>query len=240
MNSALEFYGMVRAVADNADRKRLHAAWIPMAHDFDALARSHARHVRPGSHLFVLFIAFSSRRGGARNGATGTEFLHLVRTRDSKPKPLVPIIALTAHSERSRAPEAWDAGATEFLCKPVSAEALCGRILDILLGPRAFVPAARFFGPDRRRPAADSFPGLGCRNGDRRPPKEARGGDGTRPAPDCAGSAHNDTGRKEPNRSDPPAPVPGTTSGHDRTTPVRIPQPHPLPWLARAVRDRRV
>ncbi|MFZ4071742.1 MAG: response regulator [Caulobacterales bacterium] len=51
----------------------------------------------------------------------GLDFIKLVRTAKDSPNHYVPIIILTAHSERSRVMAARDVGVTEFRCKPVTA-----------------------------------------------------------------------------------------------------------------------
>ena len=84
----------------------------------------------------------------------GLEFVQMIRQPDSNLNPYVPIIMLSAHSERHRVLEARDAGVNDFLCKPISAKSLHQRISAILLNPRPFIRAASYFGPDRRRQTA--------------------------------------------------------------------------------------
>ena len=84
----------------------------------------------------------------------GLEFVQMIRQPDSNLNPYVPIIMLSAHSERHRVLEARDAGVNDFLCKPISAKSLHQRISAILLSPRPFIRATSYFGPDRRRQTA--------------------------------------------------------------------------------------
>lgn len=81
----------------------------------------------------------------------GVEFTRLVRTGVDSPNPYVPIIMLTGHSEVRRIFEARDAGITEYLVKPISAEMIYERICRVIERPRQFVKTQTFFGPDRRR-----------------------------------------------------------------------------------------
>ena len=81
----------------------------------------------------------------------GVELAQRIRKRDSPANPYVPIIMLTAHSEKTRVLKARDAGVTEFLCKPISAKALHQRMVNCVLNPRPFVQTNSYFGPDRRR-----------------------------------------------------------------------------------------
>ena len=81
----------------------------------------------------------------------GIEFTKMVRTAADSPNPFVPIIMLTAHTQRNRILEARDCGVTEFLAKPVTANSLYSRIVGIIEDPRPFVRTSSYFGPDRRR-----------------------------------------------------------------------------------------
>lgn len=89
----------------------------------------------------------------------GTDFVRLVRTGDDSPNPFVPIIMLTAYSERSKVIAARDAGVTEFCCKPVTAKELYRKVCSIVNSPRPFVRAGQYFGPDRRRVKSEHYRG---------------------------------------------------------------------------------
>lgn len=81
----------------------------------------------------------------------GLEFTRMVRTGKDSRNPFVPIILLTAHTERSRILAARDAGVTEVCAKPINAHQLWTKIAACVNKPRSFVRARDFFGPDRRR-----------------------------------------------------------------------------------------
>ncbi len=81
----------------------------------------------------------------------GVEFVRMVRTSSDSPCPIVPIIMMTGHSERSRVCEARDSGVTEFLSKPISARGVLERLVEVIEHPRPFVRTKSYFGPDRRR-----------------------------------------------------------------------------------------
>ena len=81
----------------------------------------------------------------------GTDFVRLVRTGEDIANPFVPVIMLSAHSERKRITAARDAGVSEFCCKPVTAMELYKKLRSIVNSPRQFVRTASYFGPDRRR-----------------------------------------------------------------------------------------
>lgn len=68
----------------------------------------------------------------------GLELLKLIRTAPDSPSPDVPLIMLTGHTERERVIEARDAGVTEFLAKPISAEKLYSRVISALTSNRHY------------------------------------------------------------------------------------------------------
>lgn len=81
----------------------------------------------------------------------GIDFVKLVRQSKDSGNPYIPIIMLTAYSEKSRVEAARDAGANEFCCKPITANELFRKIESIVDHPRDFVKTSTFWGPDRRR-----------------------------------------------------------------------------------------
>ncbi|WP_029042595.1 response regulator [Cucumibacter marinus] len=66
-----------------------------------------------------------------------------------------PVIMLTAGTDSTRILKARDAGVSEFIKKPISAQVLSSRIMQAVRNPRPFVEAAAYTGPDRRRRALD-------------------------------------------------------------------------------------
>ena len=81
----------------------------------------------------------------------GLDFIRLVRTANDSPNPLIPVIMLSAYSERSRVQKARDAGVTEFCCKPITARDMFAKITAVINAPRPFIRTKTYFGPDRRR-----------------------------------------------------------------------------------------
>jgi two-component system chemotaxis response regulator CheY len=81
----------------------------------------------------------------------GLEFTHEVRTSHNFRNSSVPIIMITGHTEMSLVTKARDAGITEFIVKPVAAQALKSRLTHITEKPRLFVRSPGYVGPDRRR-----------------------------------------------------------------------------------------
>jgi len=81
----------------------------------------------------------------------GVAFLRKLRHEADGPAPYVPVIMLTAHSEKTRVEAARDAGVTEFCAKPVTAAEMIRKVAAVIDHPRHFVRADSYFGPDRRR-----------------------------------------------------------------------------------------
>jgi len=95
----------------------------------------------------------------------GIELTQMIRNPDGFSQAYLPIIMLSAYSEKSQVIAARDAGATDFMCKPVSASTLYGRIQSIIESPRPFIRTSTYFGPDRRRQES-GFSGEDKRNKD--------------------------------------------------------------------------
>ena len=89
----------------------------------------------------------------------GVEFTRLVRNSPDSINPFLPIIMMTGHAERAKVCEARDAGVTEFIVKPVTANSVLSRIQAVIFRPRAFVKTEAYNGPDRRRIADPRFQG---------------------------------------------------------------------------------
>lgn len=81
----------------------------------------------------------------------GIELTRRVRQSKISPNRLVPVILITGYSAWSRVEEARDAGVTEFLVKPFTANDIARRITHVINRPRDFIETQDFFGPDRRR-----------------------------------------------------------------------------------------
>ncbi|HCI46986.1 MAG TPA: hypothetical protein DFI00_06815 [Rhodospirillaceae bacterium] len=81
----------------------------------------------------------------------GLDLLKWIRTHDNEAIRFMPFIMLTAYSTMDWVTQARDWGATEFLTKPVSAQAVAKRLLTVIERPRPFIRTSNYFGPDRRR-----------------------------------------------------------------------------------------
>jgi DNA-binding response OmpR family regulator len=92
-------------------------------------------------------------------GDDGLDLVRRVRKPFTSPAAFLPILMLTASSERSVVAAARDAGVSEYLVKPFTAAALVDRVHAMLSRPRPFIQTCGYFGPDRRRRAAPEYRG---------------------------------------------------------------------------------
>ena len=92
----------------------------------------------------ILFIDWASE-------FDGLNLVQDIRRDEKSPDPYVAIIMVSANSEVNQILAARDAGATEYLAKPVSAKMFYDRIVSVIESKRPFVRVDAFFGPDRRR-----------------------------------------------------------------------------------------
>ena len=95
----------------------------------------------------------------------GVELTKIIRQPGANPNPYVPIIMITVHSDRKGIFLARDAGVTEILTKPISANGLYQRIVSVVTNPRPFIKTKNYFGPDRRRSANTAHSGTERRKG---------------------------------------------------------------------------
>jgi len=101
----------------------------------------------------------------------GIALSRLVRTHQSSPNRMAPVLLITGYSAWPRVSEARDAGVTEFLVKPFTAHDLARRIAYVINKPRDFIDTQDFFGPDRRRRKeedTETYTGPARRNEDRK------------------------------------------------------------------------
>ena len=81
----------------------------------------------------------------------GLQFVRRIRTGKDSPNRYVPIVMVTGHNNVDRVMQARNAGANDFLVKPVSAKSVYLRIRSTMENPQPFVNSKDYFGPNRRR-----------------------------------------------------------------------------------------
>ncbi len=111
------------------------------------------------SHVIDIVIA-----DYALETLNGVEFVELVRGAEDSHSRFVPIIMLSAYTEKWRIEAARDAGVTEFLSKPLCANDLYLRLVEVIERPRQFIRTNRYIGPDRRRHDSSTYKGADRRS----------------------------------------------------------------------------
>jgi two-component system, chemotaxis family, chemotaxis protein CheY len=81
----------------------------------------------------------------------GIDFTRFLRTSPKSPKPEMSIIMLTGETDVETLTLARDAGVTEFMAKPFTAQAIMARLNAVIKRPRPFIQVKNYSGPDRRR-----------------------------------------------------------------------------------------
>jgi CheY-like chemotaxis protein len=81
----------------------------------------------------------------------GIELTRILRTTKDSPQPRIPILMMTAHTERARILGARDVGVHELVSKPLAARTLLERLFAIIDQPRPWVTTRTYSGPCRRR-----------------------------------------------------------------------------------------
>jgi DNA-binding response OmpR family regulator len=106
-----------------------------------------------GGEIDLAFIDFKL------GGLDGIEFCRQIRRSSQSPNPFLPIIMVTAYSERGRVIDAVNAGVDEFLVKPIRAVDVANRMNAVIERRRSFIEVPGYFGPDRRRRSDPRFKG---------------------------------------------------------------------------------
>ncbi len=97
----------------------------------------------------------------------GIEFVRRIRKDLNSPNRLVPVIMITGYCIKKRVHEARDAGVTEFLIKPFTAEDIAKRMSHVINRPRDFIDIeGDYFEPDRRRTITLNYNGIKKRKTD--------------------------------------------------------------------------
>jgi two-component system, chemotaxis family, chemotaxis protein CheY len=97
----------------------------------------------------------------------GIAFVRAVRLDEASPNPYAPIIVTVGSCDRQTVLTLRDAGTTEIISRPLTAQNLFLKIAEIVERPREFVRCRDYFGPDRRRRRGDGYSGPLRRREDR-------------------------------------------------------------------------
>ena len=97
----------------------------------------------------------------------GIDLVRKIRKDPMSPNKMVPVIFLTGYGAPERVKTARDAGVTEFLVKPFTADKLIQRLTYVINHPRDFVESKSYVGPDRRRVKKPDYEGPFRRKADK-------------------------------------------------------------------------
>lgn len=89
----------------------------------------------------------------------GIQFVKELRTDESLEYRDVPIILITGFAQEPRIVKARDAGVTEYIIKPFTAENVIKKITSVINNPRDFIETDNYAGPDRRRRKDPNYSG---------------------------------------------------------------------------------
>lgn len=94
----------------------------------------------------------------AMPGEGGLAFIRRLRGAEG-PNQMTPVIVVSGRSTAQAVRDARDAGANEFLTKPIAVRPVLERLHEVLTHARAFMRTDSYFGPDRRRRSDPDFVG---------------------------------------------------------------------------------
>jgi two-component system, chemotaxis family, chemotaxis protein CheY len=89
----------------------------------------------------------------------GLSLTQIIRKDANSPNIYLPIIMITGYSDLNRVIGAREAGVTELIVKPVTAEAVISRMDAVIFKPRPFAKTETYFGPSRRRKREGDYAG---------------------------------------------------------------------------------
>ena len=81
----------------------------------------------------------------------GKMLVRWIRRHKDSPDRFLPVVMITAYTERERVEEARDFGVHEMLAKPFTIKNLSEKLMSVIMSNRQFVHTKDYFGPDRRR-----------------------------------------------------------------------------------------
>ncbi len=81
----------------------------------------------------------------------GLRLLRVIRDEATSPCPRLPVLMVSGYTEPGLVAAVRQAGANEYLAKPITAKSFLRCVLRMVEYPRAFVRSETYFGPDRRR-----------------------------------------------------------------------------------------
>ena len=107
----------------------------------------------------------------AMPNADGLALMRELRASDSANR-MTPVIVVSGRSTAQAVREARDAGANEFLTKPIAVRSVLERLHEVVQHGRPFLDTEAYIGPDRRRRMSTGLDGQYRRSDDPEPPTD--------------------------------------------------------------------
>lgn len=141
-------------IEDNALMRRL---LVAMLEAFGAGAIHQAQDGQSGLELFKSEKPDLVLLDWEMPSIDGLSVAKRLRDRAWSHNAFVPILMVTAYSEKGRVVAARDAGVSDYLTKPVNPKNLFEKIVGMVIDQRPFIATKDYFGPDRRRPNPPTY-----------------------------------------------------------------------------------
>lgn len=94
-----------------------------------------------------------------RDPDQGIHLTKMIRQREDSPNQYVPIIMTAGTGHYNSVIKARDAGVSDYIVKPFSAQTMADRLVRVIEDDRQFVLSENFVGPDRRHGLAKNYDG---------------------------------------------------------------------------------
>ena len=94
-----------------------------------------------------------------QNPDLGIKLTKMIRQREDSPNEYVPIIMTAGTGNYNSVIKARDAGVSDYIVKPFSAQTMADRLVRVIEDDRTFVVSEHFTGPDRRHKIDKSYAG---------------------------------------------------------------------------------
>lgn len=94
-----------------------------------------------------------------QNPDQGIKLTQMIRQKEGSPNQFVPIIMTAGTGNYHSVLKARDAGVSDYIVKPFSAQTMADRLVRVIEDDRNFVVSEKFVGPDRRHHNDKSYNG---------------------------------------------------------------------------------
>ncbi len=140
--------GLDVVVADDSEQMRAYHRSV-----LEMIGAARIREARDGKEAFAAICGGVPDLLITDYGMTpddGIDLTRAVRAGPGSPNPYLPVIMVTAYTDKRHIGLARDAGISWLLHKPVTPQELSRSIAHVIADPRPFIRTRAYFGPDRR------------------------------------------------------------------------------------------